>query len=141
MRNTSINDSLPILASWYADKFGVPVVLDASAKTEHTDGKKVTVPLIDFAELGRTESKETVELTKNAVIGWLAHGCMHVRSTDFDVAFKSQLSSKEFSWLNILEDARIEREAVTIWPGTLETLSSLSKYLVEKGLYITVQTL
>lgn len=129
----SINQSLPILASWYADKFGVPVVLDSSARTEHTDGKSVTVPLINFEELTHL-SQEELTLTKNAVFGWLAHGCMHVRSTDFSVGH--ELSKQQFAWLNLLEDARIERAAIRIWPGTLETLSALSEYLIKKDLYL-----
>lgn len=133
-----IHESLPLLASWYAGKFGVPIILDSSIKTEHTDGKTVHVPFINLVKLkeaGKTVSE--INQIKNAIFGWTAHGCMHVRFTDFDVLNHQKLTNQQFDLLNIIEDTRIERECIKLFPGTAETLNALAEYMLAKGLYST----
>lgn len=132
-----IHESLPMLAGWYAGKFGVPIKMDSKIMTEHTDGKSVSVPFINLHKLkeaGKTASE--INAVKNAIFGWTAHGCMHVRFTDFDyVKGLPALTDTKFSLINTIEDCRIERECLKLFPGTRETLNGLAEYMLSQGLY------
>ena len=137
-QHSAIHESLPMLASWYAGKFGVPIILDSSILTEHTNGKSVHVPFINLNKL-KEEGKSSSEINqiKKAIFGWTAHGCMHVRFTDFSSIKQHNLTSQQFDLVNIIEDCRIERECIKLFPGTSETLNALAEYMLVKGLYAT----
>ena len=134
MKSTTHN-ALPIVASMYADKFGVPIILDPSVKTEHTDGTSVHVPFLSFEKMKESgASPEDIELVKKALYGWTAHGCMHVRLTNFSVI--RGITAAEISFLNVIEDARIERECIRLYPGTEDTLKGLAEYMLATNMYL-----
>lgn len=119
-QNMSLERALPIVAAAYAEQFGVNVVL--SGTNACTDGKTIVLPML----------KATSDL-KDVLFGYLAHEASHVRESDFDVIDECQ-SELEKSFLNIIEDIRIEQLIQEVFPGTQFTLNAMWTYIVEESL-------
>jgi len=114
---TALERALPIVASAYGQQFGVRVLLSGS--DAFTDGDTITLPLLDnMSEL------------HDVLFGYLAHESGHIRDTDFSVSAGSEL---RHSFLNIIEDIRIERLMVEEFPGTQSTLESVNDYVIQQG--------
>lgn len=119
MLQTALERALPIVAAAFGEQFGVKVVL--SGADASTDGKTITLPMLDnMSEL------------KDVLFGYLAHEASHVRDTDFDVLqlCKTKL---EKSFLNLIEDIRIEKSIQEVFPGTKFTLTEMENYIFHKG--------
>lgn len=118
-KQQSIHNALPIVAAAYGEKFGVNI--NIGGNTAFTDGQSINVPAIpaDYENM-------------DALWGYLAHECAHVRFTDFTVSrypgLHAQLS-------NALEDCRIELEMIKLYPGTRSTLNETAKYMAQAGHY------
>lgn len=118
--NTALQKALPIVAAAYGDQFGVGVTL--SGDDAYTDGKNIVLPLLDnMSEL------------KDVLFGYLAHEAAHVRDSDFSVIAECK-SPIEKSFLNIIEDIRIEQLIQEEFPGTQFTLNDMWNYVVEQGM-------
>lgn len=120
-KKKTIFSALPIVAAAYGEKLGVKVCIGSTNDTAYTDGETIVVPNIpdDYPNM-------------DAVWGYLAHEAGHVRFTDFTVERKPGLHSE---LCNILEDPRIEREMMNIFPGTVQTLAETTKYMIQNGHY------
>lgn len=118
-KKRTIYNALPIVAAAYAERFGVKVAMGND--TAYTDGQTIVVPNIpeDYPHM-------------EAVWGYLAHEAAHVRFTDFSVNRWKGLHA-ELS--NILEDSRIEREMIQLYPGTAHTLNEVARYMGNAGHY------
>ncbi|WP_444679560.1 hypothetical protein [Halomonas sp. E19] len=119
MKRRTIENALPIVAAAYGRKFGVKVKIGQDMA--YTDGKSIVVPNIpeDWPH-------------KDALWGYLAHEAAHIRFTDFSVDMgKGTLKHL----LNIVEDARIEREMIAIYPGTARSLNEVARYMAAAGHY------
>lgn len=119
MKQRTIENALPIVAAAYGRKFGVKVKIGQDMA--YTDGKSIVVPNI-------TEDWPH----KDALWGYLAHEAAHVRFTDFSVDM-GMGTLKHL--LNIVEDARIEREMIAIYPGTARSLNEVARYMAAAGHY------
>ena len=117
---TALERSLPIVASAYAEQFGVNIVL--SGNDARTDGQTIYLPLL----------KADSDL-KDVLFGYLAHEAEHVRDSDFGTIAKCK-NQMEKSVTNILEDIRIEQSIQAIFPGTRFTLTATWNYIVEQGM-------
>jgi len=115
----ALERALPIVAAAYGEQFGVKVVL--SGQNACTDGKTIVLPLLD-----------NMTKLKDVLFGYLAHESAHIRDTDFDVIYKCRNASEK-SFLNLVEDIRIEGEIQHVFPGTQFTLSAMEQYIFDQG--------
>lgn len=118
-KKNTIYNALPIVASAYGEKLGVKVAIGDD--TAYTDGQTIVIPNIP-------DSYPNMD----AVWGYLAHEAAHVRFTDFSVQRRKGLHA---NLSNILEDCRIEREMIDLYPGTAQTLDELARYMAQAGHY------
>ena len=120
MKQSSIFQALPIVASHYGEMFGVKVAIGNWAST---DGETITLPNIseEFAH-------------KDVIWGLLAHESAHVKHTDFSVV-KGMKSNEEFRFnmLNAIEDTRIESEMIDQFPGVRRDLEVVMDYMIQTG--------
>ena len=117
---SALERALPIVAAAYGDQFGVNITL--SGNDAHTDGENIVLPLLDnMSEL------------KDVLFGYLAHEAAHVRDTDFSV-FGQCRNKCEHSFLNIIEDIRIEKLIQETFPGTQFTLCDMWNHIVGKDM-------
>jgi Mg-chelatase subunit ChlD len=118
-KRKTIYNALPIVAAAYGEKFGVKISIGGD--TACTDGKTINLPNIpeDYPHM-------------DAVWGYLAHEAAHVRFTDFSTVMRPGLHG---SLVNIIEDCRIEREMIKVYPGTAQTLNEVSRYMAQAGHY------
>ncbi|UZE97265.1 VWA domain-containing protein [Alkalimarinus alittae] len=117
---TALERALPIVAAAYGEQFGVKVVLSGS--DAYTDGETIVLPML----------KSMSEL-KDVLFGYLAHEASHVKNSCFDTIKKCK-SPLEKSFLNIIEDIRIEQLIQEEFPGTQFTLNAVATYVVEQGM-------
>jgi len=117
---TALERALPIVAAAYGEQFGVKVVL--SGTDACTDGETIILPAISsFSEL------------KDVLFGYLAHEAAHVRDTKFEVMSLCK-NALEKSFLNLIEDVRIERLIQDVFPGTQFTLDAMWTHIVEESM-------
>lgn len=118
-KKRTIYSALPIVAAAYGEKFGVKVAIGNDEA--YTDGETIVVPNIpeDYPNM-------------DVVWGYLAHEAAHVRFTDFGVKRRQGLHA-ELS--NVLEDCRIERAMMDLFPGTSQTLNEVARYMAKVGHY------
>lgn len=118
-KKRTIYSALPIVAAAYGEKFGVRVAIGHDIAS--TDGQTIVVPNVpeDYPH-------------KDAVWGYLAHEAAHVRFTDFTVRRRKGLHT---ALSNILEDCRIERAMMGLYPGTRHTLNEVARYMAHAGHY------
>jgi len=124
MLKQSIKNALPIVATAYGEKFGVDIRIGNDLA--YTDGKTITLPNIpnDYPHM-------------DVLWGYLAHESGHIRFSDFSVKIISPLHG---ALTNILEDCRIERAMMSVYPGTVQTLNEVASYMVSNGQYVQVTT-
>ena len=122
MRQSTIQNALPIVAAAYGRRFGVQVRVGGTQAS--TDGQAIRIPAIDDTPIART-----------LAWGYLTHEAAHLRFTDFAVwnrAIKQGPLLKAL--LNILEDVRVERAIMHPYPGTKRTLDAVNTWLADAGL-------
>lgn len=118
--STALAGALPIVAAAYGEKFGVKVIFHG--EIAKTDGKTIVLP----TGLPARENPDVMW-------GYLAHEAAHVRFTDWNLVPTQPLIK---TMLNVLEDARIDRAIMAVYPGTAGTLDAVAEYMVRKGHYI-----
>lgn len=112
--------SLPILAGVLGRKLGVKIQIGGSPRT---DGKTIYLPPLPI------DGGEELFTLAN---GFLDHEAAHVRDTDFDKLNEADLSPLALHLFNLVEDVRVERELVKIYPGCREHFRKLYTTIVEK---------
>lgn len=118
-KQATLHTALPIVAAAYGRRFGVDVHI--SGDIARTNGKSIILPCIPQSYPHQ-----------DALWGYLAHEAAHVRFTDFSVDFGVGVVKHLF---NIVEDARIERQMICVYPGTALTLNEVARYMAQAGHY------
>lgn len=116
----ALERALPIVASAYADQFGIDVIF--SGDTAMTDGNRIILPLVN-----------NLSEMRQVYFGYLAHEASHIKFTDLSVVSETQ-SFFEKNLLNLIEDVRIEGEIQKEYPGTEYTLCAMEQYLFDEGI-------
>lgn len=106
MKQSHIENALPIVASMYGRRYGVTVRVGGDSA--HTDGKHIQLPSLpeEFPY-------------KRALFGFLAHEAAHVKFTNFDCPRPGGIHHQIY---NRLEDGRIETLMIQEYPGCSGTL-------------------
>lgn len=112
-----IEKALPIVASMYGRRYGVEIFVGGTEAK--TNGKFIQLPEIpeDFP-------------FKEALYGFLAHECAHVRYTAFGGDWPSGLHHEIY---NSFEDGRIEKLFIAEYPGAADTLNLALKMFIQQG--------
>lgn len=121
-RRRTIYNALPIVAATYAERFGVQVKI--GGHLAHTDGETITIPSVpeDYPNM-------------DVIWGYLAHEAAHVRYTDFSAG---ALRGLHGVLTNAIEDTRIELAMMQTYPGTVNTLHEVTRYMIQAGHYESV---
>lgn len=117
LSQAALHKALPIVATAYGRKFGARVIVGKCPSSAYTDGKTIVVPNVPES------------FPKAVLWGFLGHECAHVRYTDFNAGWGRGMRK---SLVNILEDARIEREIVNEYPGLYGDLMAVVQYMVDE---------
>ena len=118
-KRATIYNALPIVAAAYGEKFGVKVSIGTDMA--YTDGESIVIPNIpEFYP------------HMDAIWGYLAHESAHIRFTDFDVTRYPGLHAE---LTNIIEDCRIEKAMISLYPGTSYTIDQMAEYMVSAEHY------
>ncbi|POP51503.1 cobaltochelatase CobT-related protein [Zhongshania marina] len=117
---SALERALPIVAAAYGQQFGVKVIL--SGTDACTNGESIVLPMLS-----------DMRGMSDVLFGYLAHESAHIRDSNFAVIGLCT-SEIEKSFLNIIEDIRIERMMQELFPGTVETLSAMQTYIVDSGM-------
>lgn len=120
MKTRTLHNALPIVAAAYGRKFGVKI--EVGGKTAYTNGQIINIPDVSDSFLKH----------RDVIWGYLAHEAAHVRFT----TFMDRPQNLYGDLLNILEDTRIEREMVRVYPGTFNTLYAVAEYMANVGHYV-----
>lgn len=96
-----------------ADKLGVTLVIGGS--DAKTNGDVIILPDLPG------DGEEAALLAR----GYIDHETAHIRFTDFGIPIRT--------WLNLIEDVRIEREQCREFPGCAVNMRRLAAHLKEKG--------
>lgn len=112
-----IEKALPIVASMYGRRYGVEIFVGGTEAK--TNGQFIQLPEIpeDFP-------------FKEALYGFLAHECAHVRYTTFDGGWPDGIHHDLY---NSFEDGRIEKLFVAEYPGAADTLNLALKMFIQQG--------
>jgi len=115
MRVNPFESQLEKLARTLTEQFGVQVICQGD--NAWTDGDKIVLPSLP-------EPME--ESLERMMVGYLDHEMGHVAFSDFKVAesFAKKHPGME-GLLNVIEDARIERDAMQRWPGVRRNLDMM----------------
>lgn len=117
MTNKTLNNAFPIVAAALGNKLGVRVSVGGNIAM--TNGKHINVPAYN----GQDPDYLSVAW------GYLAHESGHVRFTDFSVYTGGATNPIRHSIVNHIEDVRIEKAMMEVFPGTRLTLRKLDEYL------------
>ena len=115
--NKGIYGSIPMVAAAYADQFGVDIQFEGNQAS--TNGKSITLPC--FGE-------NVTDDMKMALWGYLAHESAHIRFTDFEVRFPSDIKGH---LTNIFEDVRIENRMMERYPGSRITMDHVIDFMLD----------
>jgi Mg-chelatase subunit ChlD len=124
MNRKAIMGAIPMVVSAIANGANVQVVW-GDFQTASTTGKSINMP-----KLPLEDSK-----VEAYALGFAVHETGHIVGTDFSVPVGKGLRR---SLINVLEDARIERERMKSLPGSRRWLENLANVLVEDGLIRSV---
>lgn len=112
----------PIVAAALGRRLGVRVEIHGDRA--RTNGNIIQLP---------ATSDESAEY-REVAWGYLAHEAAHLRWTDFDIFQSAGTLPIRQSLLNIIEDIRIERNLVNLYPGTRRSLeTTVGRVLLEGG--------
>jgi cobaltochelatase CobT len=122
-KNKTLNNAFPIVAAALGNKFGVNVKVGGS--DAFTDGKTINLPAYNLEDSSY----------KDVAWGYLAHEAAHVRFTDFTDFTNATTSPIRKSIVNILEDIRIEKSMIQIYPGTKLTIEKMDESICQTSDY------
>lgn len=117
----TLEKAFPIVAAALGRKLGVRV--EVHGDRARTNGTVIQIPSL------KMESSDHREVAW----GFLAHESAHLRWTDFDVFRAGATSPLRQSLLNIIEDIRIERRLVDLYPGTRLSLERTVEAVLSEG--------
>ena len=117
---SALERALPIVAAAYGQQFGVKVILSGS--DAYTDGQSIVLPMLS-----------DMRGMSDVLFGYLAHEAAHIRDSNFGVIGLCT-SAIEKSFLNIIEDIRIEGMMQELFPGTVETLTAMHEYVLDSNM-------
>ena len=101
--------SLPIVAGCLGEKLGVSVRFGDAA---YTDGKCITLPAF----------MNEREITREEMLGFIVHEASHIRYTDMDFCLQTNPAPLQKSFINSIEDARIEKLIAEEYAGARHLL-------------------
>lgn len=125
-QNRTLNDAFPIVAAALGNKLGVKVKVGGSQAS--TDGKTITLPAYNLDE----------PYYKEVAWGYLAHEAGHVRFSDFNEFTNAATRPIRKGLVNILEDIRIEKLMVEMYPGAKFTLEKMDEMICHDGQFAIV---
>jgi len=113
---------LPMVAQMVANQTGVKVVFSDRATTASTNGSELIIP----TRFGTESTEDNLALIR----GFIAHeGVGHNRHTDFKAwskfSKKNGVPALGMHLLNVIEDPRIEKAAIKIYPGVRSMLHEM----------------
>ncbi len=117
----TLEKAFPIVAAALGRKLGVRV--EVHGDRARTNGTVIQIPSL------KMESSDH----RDVAWGFLAHESAHLRWTDFDVFRSGATSPLRQSLLNIIEDIRIERRLVDLYPGTRLSLERTVEAVLSEG--------
>ena len=117
-----LKDSLPIIATTIANKFGVDIQL--KGRNASTDGKRIILPALS-----------KTALDGNVIYGYLLHECSHIRYTQLGVKTQRHPDQQHFHHLllNILEDGRIENAISKEYDGAFSWIYEMDEYILQNN--------
>lgn len=124
MNITKLSKTLHIIAMALGKRYNIKV--EIGGQRAATDGSTIVLPTLPI------DNEEVVILAH----GYIDHEAGHVRFTDFD-AIREKRSDLMASFINILEDVRIESLLGNIYPGCKTNLNRLVSKLVNDGVFCT----
>lgn len=110
---STVIGGLRIALQSLADKLGVTLVIGGS--DARTNGNVIILPDLPG------DDEEAALLAR----GYIDHETAHIRFTDFGISIRT--------WLNLIEDVRIEREQGREFPGCAVNMRRLAAHLKGKG--------
>lgn len=118
----------PLVATALGRSLNIKVVISPTATTAYTDGSTIFLPLLP---VNLDEQLSTI------LWGLIHHEAGHCRHTDFDVLKEPELRSDRLlnSLFRALEDIRMERAHIRLYPGAARILADLVRVLVEIGFF------
>ncbi|WP_018949092.1 VWA domain-containing protein [Thioalkalivibrio sp. ALMg11] len=127
MTQSTMQQSLGVTATMMVEQINrqgsgnIRVSVDRYAATASTDGNHICLPVVE-------DDKRFIALA------YLGHEASHARVTDMKAfrAFAKQGPLHQ-GVLNIIEDIRIERSIVRVYPGLRNLLGQLVAHLVQEG--------
>lgn len=130
--------AVPLYAQGLVGGTRVRVMFDRTAVTARTNGTDIILPALPLPR-----SAEDVEGALNLatkVQGFIPHEVAHCRFTDFDsiaARFPNGLVSPRDhlvkSLENVIEDARIEKQLIGLYPGTRGQIDDMCELLSKEG--------
>jgi cobaltochelatase CobT len=117
MKNQTLNNAFPIVAAALGRKFGVKV--SVGGDDAYTTGDRIHLPALDTDDSN----------IKDVAWGYLAHEAAHVRFSDFVEFTNAATNPLRQSIVNILEDIRIEKSMMNLYPGTKLTIRKMDEYI------------
>lgn len=121
--NVVIETALEKTARLLATSYDISVVFEEGKCC--TDGKTIYLP-----PLPPNADPKFIE----AVHGFLDHEAAHVLFTDFSLPEVKNLTEHEFSCVNVVEDLRIERKMIDLFPGSEANLAASQDFVERKTL-------
>lgn len=119
---TNLHQAYPIVAAALGRRLGVRVEIHGDRA--RTNGDVIQLP---------ATSDESTDY-REVAWGFLAHEAAHLRWTDFEVFQSAGTLPIRQSLLNVIEDIRIERNLVDLYPGTRRSLeTTVGRVLLEGG--------
>lgn len=117
MSNTSVMQSLPLVAAVLGNKYGVEVSIGGNEAS--TNGREIRLPSLpidcDVTLLGMAR-------------GYIDHESAHVRETDFAAIKSARLTPLERHIMNSIEDWRVENKIAEAFPGCRVNFNWLIRY-------------
>lgn len=127
MKNLTLNNAFPIVAAALGNKFGVNVKVGGTGA--FTDGKTINLPAYNLEDPSY----------KDVAWGYLAHEAAHIRFTDFTDFSNAATSPIRKAIVNILEDIRIEKLIMGIYPGTKLSIEKMDEQICLTNNYELVE--
>lgn len=126
-KNLTLNNAFPIVAAALGNKFGVNVKVGGTGA--FTDGKTINLPAYNLEDSSY----------KDVAWGYLAHEAAHIRFTDFTDFSNAATSPIRKAIVNILEDIRIEKLIMGIYPGTKLSIEKMDEQICLTNNYELVE--
>ena len=130
--------AVPLYAQGLVGATRVRVIFDRSAVTARTNGTDIILPALPLPR--NAEDVEGALNLAKKVQGFIPHEVAHCRFTDFESIaerFPQGLVSPRDhlvkSLENVIEDARIEKKLIALYPGTRGQIDDMCELLSKEG--------